>query len=553
MFYQLFKIILVFVSIFEVNNLLLPHYGIANSQICSFNDESTGFYSSWHSNCSGLVNFIVNMRNFPRTSNFPLIGFFDEPIFREQHFWIGIGFRLISTEMAIVENPSGSFVSVTPARFEPGRPPIREVGGGILINPRGTFIDSTIVANFAIDESFFGIGCIELLFFNALTPINAPYGGIPHSRTICDLTKTCSRFPCPEYGSIPSFGGISPPMDYLDNNLNQFIPPPQTYSPYFPQSTNYFQNYNNNPLNNYQNYPFSNQFDQKLRQQQQLSYLNKDLIFNNCPPTFNEQSLQFSSSLYPQYDNNPYFSRIPLSFAERVKRIKKRGKQKQIKSLENQKTTNPNILSLINLNNTLLSLKEHSFKFKRQIPSKPIVSPFNHQQNNNIKVSPLKGTAYEGQDNIYPRIENTIPAANPQYEALENWKNKQGKQQQNWHPIEQGGVNKSQMYWPWRTKIGQQDVMAGDFNENKEEKQQFEQFKGKDVGLPQTKKLNFFDPKKCDGGIDPYWCKDYIKQFMLGIEGGNKNNNNKFPCPARLESLKNSDHRCCNALQQLGC
>uniref|UniRef100_A0A914MGD6 Uncharacterized protein n=1 Tax=Meloidogyne incognita TaxID=6306 RepID=A0A914MGD6_MELIC len=201
MYCQIFKIILAFVCIFEVNNLLLPHYGIANSQICSFNDESTGFYSSWHSNCSGLVNFIVNMRNFPRTSNFPLIGFFDEPIFREQHFWIGIGFRLISTEMAIVENPSGSFVSVTPARFEPGRPPIREIGGGILINPRGTFIDSTIVANFAIDESFFGIGCIELLFFNALTPINAPYGGIPHSRTICDLTKTCARFQCPEYAT----------------------------------------------------------------------------------------------------------------------------------------------------------------------------------------------------------------------------------------------------------------------------------------------------------------------------------------------------------------
>ncbi|CAK5007150.1 unnamed protein product [Meloidogyne enterolobii] len=463
----------------------------------------------------------------------------------------------LSTEMAVIENPSGSFVSVTSARFEFGRPPIREVGGGILIKPRGTFMDATIVANFAVDESFFGMGCIELLFFTDLTPINAPYGGIPHSRTICDLTKTCSRFPCPEYGKIP-FGGISPPMDYLDSNLNQFIPPfgslpPQAYSPYFPQSPNYLQNYNNNPLNNYQNYPFPNQFDQKLRQQQ-LSYLNKDSIFNNCPPTFNEESFQFSSSLYPQYDNNPYFSRLPLSFAERVKKIKKRGKQKQIKSLEDQKTTNPDISPLINLNNTLLPLKEHSFKFKRQIPSKPIVSPFNHQQNNNIKVSPLKGTAYEGQDNIYPRIENTIPAANPQYEALENWKNKQGKQQQNWHPIEQGGVNKSQMYWPWRTKIGQQDVMAGDFNENKEEKQQFEQFKGKDVGLPQTKKLNFYDPKKCDGGIDPYWCKDYIKQFMLGIEGGNKNNNNKSSsCPALLESLKNSDHRCCNALQQLGC
>ena len=41
--------------------------------------------------------------------------------------------------------------------------------------------------------------------------------------------------------------------------------------------------------------------------------------------------------------------------------------------------------------------------------------------------------------------------------------------------------------------------------------------------MPQTKKLNSFDPKKCDGGIDPYWCKDYIKQFMLGIEGGNNN------------------------------
>uniref|UniRef100_A0A1I8B811 Uncharacterized protein n=1 Tax=Meloidogyne hapla TaxID=6305 RepID=A0A1I8B811_MELHA len=476
------------------------------------------------------------MRNFPRTPNYPMNGFFDEQLFRGQHFWI---------ELAMIENPSGSFVSVTPARFEAGRPPIREFGGGILINPRGTFIDSTIVATFAIDESFFGIGCIELLFFTSLTPINAPYGSIPYSKIICDLTKTCARFQCSEYGPIP-FGGTLPPMDYLDGHFDQFIPPfgslpPQSYSPLFPQSTNYLNNLNNNPLNNYQNYPFSNQFGQ----QQQLPYLNRDLTnLYNCPP-FNQQYLQ-SSSFYPQSDYNPYFNRIPLSFNERSKKIKKRGKQKQ-ESLNNQKTTNS---SSNNLNNILL--KESSFKFKRQILSNPIVSPFTQQQNNNNGISSLKGTAYEGQDNPFPRVENTLPSANPQYEALENWKTKQEKQQQNWHPIDQGGVNKSQMYWPWRTEIGQQNVLAGNLNENKGEKQQFEHFIGKDGGLPRAKNLNFYDPAKCDGGIDPYWCKDYIQQFMLGING-NKREGGINACPELIESLKNSDHRCCNGLQQMGC
>jgi hypothetical protein len=70
-----------------------------------------------------------------------------------------------STELALIENlPGSNFVSVTPARLEQGRPPAREIGGGILINPRGSFIgQSMLEATFSIDESLLAGGCKEFL------------------------------------------------------------------------------------------------------------------------------------------------------------------------------------------------------------------------------------------------------------------------------------------------------------------------------------------------------------------------------------------------------
>ncbi|KAI3414079.1 hypothetical protein GPALN_011545 [Globodera pallida] len=165
---------------------------------CSFTDELNGFYASWHTNCSGLVNFVINSYNFPRpkvpsvTSGFPA---FSPPF---ANFWIGIGFRLVSTELIIVENQANGGVLISQARVEPDRPPQRQIGHGILLNPRGSFVGgTTLEATFSIDESLLR-GCKEFLFFAMPTPLDVPFAAIPppHVREVCELGQMCARFPC---------------------------------------------------------------------------------------------------------------------------------------------------------------------------------------------------------------------------------------------------------------------------------------------------------------------------------------------------------------------
>uniref|UniRef100_A0A914GXT6 DUF4773 domain-containing protein n=1 Tax=Globodera rostochiensis TaxID=31243 RepID=A0A914GXT6_GLORO len=184
---------------------------------CSFTDELNGFYASWHTNCSGLVNFVINSYNFPRpkvpsaASGFPA---FSPPF---TNFWIGIGFRLVSTELIMVENQANGGVLISQARVEPDRLPQRQIGHGILLNPRGSFVGgTTLEATFSIDESLLR-GCKEFLFFAMPTPLDVPFAAIPppHVREVCELGRMCARFPCPPVGGGGGFGGPVGMMDFI--------------------------------------------------------------------------------------------------------------------------------------------------------------------------------------------------------------------------------------------------------------------------------------------------------------------------------------------------
>ena len=78
------------------------------------------------------------------------------------------------------------------------------------------------------------------------------------------------------------------------------------------------------------------------------------------------------------------------------------------------------------------------------------------------------------------------------------------------------------------------------------------------------------NPRKCDGGADPYWCADYVREYVawkknydnlhlevggVGDETWNDKNAAVFQgvCLTLRESLARSDHGCCNAVRGAGC
>ncbi|KAL3094772.1 hypothetical protein niasHS_006067 [Heterodera schachtii] len=162
---------------------------------CSFTDEMSNFYASWHTNCSGLVSFVINAFNFPR----PKVPFGNglSDFSPYSHFWIGIGIRLVSTELIVVESQPNGAVLVSQARIEPNRPPQRQIGQGILLNPRGSFFGTTLEATFSIDESLLR-GCKEFLFYTTPMPLDIPFANLPppHIREICELGQMCAISAC---------------------------------------------------------------------------------------------------------------------------------------------------------------------------------------------------------------------------------------------------------------------------------------------------------------------------------------------------------------------
>ncbi|KAL3094771.1 hypothetical protein niasHS_006066 [Heterodera schachtii] len=169
--------------------------------------------------------------------------------------------------------------------------------------------------------------------------------------------------------------------------------------------------------------------------------------------------------------------------------------------------------------------------------------------------STLKGTAYEGQDKQFHRMEPVISALNPQYEALARYQAQHGLGQMPGQPMDRPGT-----YWPYRTMVGTADVQGAP-------QQQGAQMAGNGEVMmssspsgsagepplmePPASAQNFFVPEKCDFGTDPQWCGDYVQQYVKWFE--QYGSRGKPMCLSLMDSLKNSDHRCCNALQTLNC
>uniref|UniRef100_A0A183C7A2 YTH domain-containing protein n=1 Tax=Globodera pallida TaxID=36090 RepID=A0A183C7A2_GLOPA len=188
--------------------------------------------------------------------------------------------------------------------------------------------------------------------------------------------------------------------------------------------------------------------------------------------------------------------------------------------------------------------------------------------------STMQGTAYEGQDRQFHRAEPAVSVLNPQYEALARYQAQHGQAQMfdtapgPWRPIDQGGgggggLNRTSMYWPYRTAVGTADVQGAPQGIRMAPPAMTNIGNGEAMSSPPAgpfgigpameppSELQFYSFEKCDFGTDPDWCGDYVKQFVNWFE--QYGSRGKTICSSAMESLRNSDHRCCNALKKLNC
>ena len=84
----------------------------------------------------------------------------------------------------------------------------------------------------------------------------------------------------------------------------------------------------------------------------------------------------------------------------------------------------------------------------------------------------LQGTAYEGQDRQFQR-EPPVPAVNTRYEALDEWRARQGENQQ---PARDQTIGTG-MYWPYRTIVGPGGgtIVGGDVTNRAQREEVFSQ------------------------------------------------------------------------------
>uniref|UniRef100_A0A914GW84 Uncharacterized protein n=1 Tax=Globodera rostochiensis TaxID=31243 RepID=A0A914GW84_GLORO len=164
-----------------------------------------------------------------------------------------------------------------------------------------------------------------------------------------------------------------------------------------------------------------------------------------------------------------------------------------------------------------------------------------------------------------------LSVLNPQYEALARYQTQHGQAQMfgpglgPWHPIDQdgGGLNRTSMYWPYRTAVGAADVqgapqgigmgrpaLTNNGNGEAMPSPPADPF-GIGPAMEPPSEMNFYNLEKCDFGTDPDWCGDYVKQFVNWFE--QYGSLGKTICSSAMDSLRNSDHRCCNALKKLNC
>ncbi|KAI6241017.1 hypothetical protein M3Y99_00412600 [Aphelenchoides fujianensis] len=215
--------------------------------------------------------------------------------------------------------------------------------------------------------------------------------------------------------------------------------------------------------------------------------------------------------------------------------------------------------------------------------------------------STFRGTAYEHQDDKFPRVENTIPTSaffddsanrNTGFSTSNSFNTNTNQGASMYYPYRTdvndasfgqnrqfspsssayannyrsdpygGGSSASSGYQlsPHYISPDQQTTNGFSTNQNADNTRFFDSTNNARFGVnnngrvfnPQNHDdIRQYDDPQCQGN-DPAWCKDYAKNFELWFRsyGGSQT---QGLCPALRNSLYHSDHHCCQAVRALNC
>ncbi|KAI1708860.1 protein kinase domain-containing protein [Ditylenchus destructor] len=427
-----------------------------------------------------------------------------------------------SLELVLVEVVNG-FVNVQPAKLYPGQPPQKNFAAPYLVAPRGAFFGASLEATFSIHESLL-TGCKEWTFYSAPTRIGAPYGGQPYSKQVCNVAETCSRNNCVRgqlpYDAIYNYGNspyFRPEQNFPGSSA--FQQPIVT-----PALQRNDQLYGSN--NVYGSQPMYDQYGQynTLRQPAQMGYAQGPYTGLS-----GQYQNQFMTQQRPFYNQQQQYGFDPTR--QRAPTLTQIFSQYDAASNTNQRL----------YNGYMLPAREY---------------PWNQNSANGFRSS-LKGTAYEGQDDQFvrttpyfdspyqPTYLNNNPATvstynSPQVKYYNDGRGNYGLPSLDNTPWRffDPGMNNTPMYYPYRTAVFDNTQMSQNYGRTN--------LRMNDANFRLT------DSIKCDKGTDPSWCADYVREFVhwqQRYEG-------KTPqgiCNSLRDSLRNSDHQCCNILKNIQC
>uniref|UniRef100_A0A915DVY7 DOMON domain-containing protein n=1 Tax=Ditylenchus dipsaci TaxID=166011 RepID=A0A915DVY7_9BILA len=496
---------------------------------CSFMDETTGYSLIWHTNCTGYVNFVLNSRNFPTTQG---------------NFWIGVSFDLLSQELVLIEVNNG-FVTVQPARIYGNEPPQKNLMSPFLASPRGNFFGASLEATFSIHQSLL-TGCKQWIFYtspsgnncmlqNQVTNQYGQYGGAG--------TPNYFRPEIPLIGNTAIYNGQQPQRYY---NINNDLSSSYNYDPQisnsqqqrgaiYPQAYQvgmaapqlshngqagqYGSNSPQYPTNQYGQYMNGGQNGSRYSSVSLPQYGNNQYMssqysqygggaqFGASPATSPYAALQRSPNNYNQQQGSEYSNNYNY-------RAMQQQPQQQVASV-------PPGMSLSQIFAQLDDMPHTIYGTNRPYPAKMEKDKKSRRKRQSVNINndykqpgqQLQGTAYEGQDKHFvrstpyfdsPYTPYYLPAANkliydqvsPHPYGYPSFGAPNTDNPSTWRFFDPG-ANSTPMYYPYRT------ATAGDVAQQPYKMQETDQ-----------RAINFDDVVKCDGGVDPYWCANYVSQFV---------------------------------------
>uniref|UniRef100_A0AC34F3E5 Uncharacterized protein n=1 Tax=Panagrolaimus sp. ES5 TaxID=591445 RepID=A0AC34F3E5_9BILA len=186
-------------------------------------------------------------------------------------------------------------------------------------------------------------------------------------------------------------------------------------------------------------------------------------------------------------------------------------------------------------------LRTNNVFFDSSAQRNPSQTSYNSNINPNFNsVYRNPSTNYNSNTNQYNNP-NSNSNPNPNYNNNYNNNNNNQYNYQNVQRDQQ--PNNASIYWPYR-----QQVVSADDVVNPNSPNYTQVLQQNDAA-----ERNFENPN-CSGQ-DPYWCQDYVNNFMLWQNqyDGQSQQPSQMSCSALTASLINSASRCCQNVRQVGC